>query len=111
MAIGDSGWTLTDTAIGLMLISSSLTAIVGGMLAINTAIHSARNRKEYSMAYEAYPKSSTAFRVVLESYPEGVYVFVFQSEASAFTETDMLQDTLEMAKLACEQDFGVKPEE
>jgi hypothetical protein len=63
------------------------------------------------MAYEAYSQSPNAFRVVLESYPEGVYVFVFHSEASRFPETDTLQDNLQMAELVCEQDFGIKPNE
>jgi hypothetical protein len=69
------------------------------------------NRQELAMAYEANPRSPKAFRVVLESYSEGVYVFVFHSATSTFPETDTIQDNYEMAKKACEEDFGIKPHE
>ena len=37
----------------------------------------------------------------------GVYVYVWETEASAAPERDYLQDTLAMAMEFCEEDFGV----
>ena len=46
-------------------------------------------------------------RVVLEQYPEGVYVYVFERPDSRFPEWDHLQDDWDMAKRACAQDYGI----
>ncbi len=46
------------------------------------------------------------WRIVLEPQPEGVYVLVYEREGSESPERDQLQDDLEMAKLACREDFG-----
>ncbi len=59
------------------------------------------------MAYEAIPNRPGVYRVVLEESPEDVYIFVFQRPDSPFPERDHLQDDLEMAMSACEEDFGI----
>ncbi len=59
------------------------------------------------MAFEAIISRKGIHRVVLESYPEGVYVFVFEGEHSRFPERDYLQDDVEMAMRMCESDFGI----
>ena len=59
------------------------------------------------MAIEAFPRSGKAYRIVVESCPHGVSVFVYLTSTSSFPEVDMLQDDLEMAKRACFEDYGV----
>jgi len=56
---------------------------------------------------ETFPDHPDAFRVVLEQSSDGVYVFVYESSASQFPERDDLQDDLEMAMKACQEDYGV----
>ena len=59
------------------------------------------------MAYEAIIEHEGVYRVILEKYTEGVYVFVFEKPDSTFPEQDHLQDDLEMAMHSCEQDYGI----
>jgi len=63
------------------------------------------------MAVEAFPRNGSAFRVVLEPRMEGVYVFVYLTRESSAPEVDMLQDDLDMARLACKEDFGLVAED
>ncbi|MEZ5943040.1 MAG: hypothetical protein R3C18_16735 [Planctomycetaceae bacterium] len=57
------------------------------------------------MAYEVVLNRTGAYRILLESYPAGVYVYVFESESAPGPYRDWLQDGLEMAKRAGTQDF------
>jgi hypothetical protein len=45
--------------------------------------------------------------VLLEERPEGTYVNVFDDKSSKGPFKDILQDDLEMAMRACEQDYGI----
>lgn len=60
------------------------------------------------MALEAFSKDQTN-RVVLEEYPEGVYVYVFRKDENS-PSRDHLQDTIEIAKRQAYEDYGVVPE-
>ena len=46
-------------------------------------------------------------RYVIEPSPEGFYCFVFERNDSEFPERDYLQDTRQIVKVMCEEDFGV----
>ncbi|ODA33653.1 hypothetical protein [Planctopirus hydrillae] len=59
------------------------------------------------MGYQVILNKQGAYRILLEERPEGVYVNVFENEASSGPYKDWLQDNLEMAMRACEQDFRV----
>ena len=59
------------------------------------------------MAYQVILNQETIYRVVLEERAEGTYVFAFKTNSSQFPEEDLLQDNLEMAMRACEQDYGI----
>ena len=59
------------------------------------------------MALEAVIKKAGLHRVVLEEYPEGVYVLVFETEDSQWPCQDHLQDNWEIAKLQGREDFGI----
>ena len=63
------------------------------------------------MAYEVVLNRTGAFRILLEQRSEGTYVNLFDSESSPGPCRDWLQDDLEMAMRACEQDFGVSREQ
>jgi len=47
-----------------------------------------------------------ACRLVVQPAPEGVYLFVFQTEGSVAPELDYLQDSLEEAFAQAMEDFG-----
>lgn len=59
------------------------------------------------MALEAIINKPGAYRVVLEEYPEGVYVLVFETAESQWPCRDNLQDDWAMAKRAAGHDYGV----
>jgi hypothetical protein len=80
------------------------------MLEDSIAFHSKKNSEPNGMALEAFPSNGSAYRIVLDAKREGVYVFVFLTNQSASPEIDLLQDDFEMAKIACEDDFGVSPD-
>jgi len=63
------------------------------------------------MAYQVILNRQGIYRILLEQCQEGTYVNVFESEISPGPFKDWLQDDLEMAMRACEQDFGVKREQ
>jgi hypothetical protein len=62
------------------------------------------------MAYEALIRRADVYRIVLEEYAEGTYVFVFYKSESPWPEEDHLQDNLEIAMRTCEHDYGVPRE-
>ena len=51
-----------------------------------------------------------ACRLVIQPSPEGVYLFVFETEASVFPEQDWLQDSVEDARVQAQEDFGARPD-
>jgi hypothetical protein len=61
------------------------------------------------MALEAIVDRKGAYRVVLEEYPEGVYVLVYDTAAAADDGPcqDHLQDDWQIAKRQALDDFGV----
>lgn len=59
------------------------------------------------MAYQVILNRPGVYRILLEVRAEGTYVNVFESEGARGPYRDWLQDDLEMAMRACEQDFGV----
>lgn len=59
------------------------------------------------MALEAKIKRVGVERVVLEQYPEGIYVFVFEQPDSPHPYRDYLQDNWEMAKGFCQDEYGI----
>lgn len=60
------------------------------------------------MALEAIVHREDVYRVVLEEYPEGVYVLVYDSpDIEGGPCQDHLQDNWEIAKLAALEDFGI----
>ena len=67
--------------------------------------------KSHHMAYQVILNQETIYRVVLEERAEGTYIFVFKTSSSRFPEEDSLQDNLEMAMRACEQDYGMNKAE
>jgi len=46
-------------------------------------------------------------RYVIEPSPEGFYCFVFETKDSEIPERDYLQDSKQIVKEMCEEDFGV----
>lgn len=59
------------------------------------------------MIFEAFPNKPGAYRVVLEERIEGVYVNVLESPSAPEPYIDILQPNLEIAKLACLEDYGI----
>jgi hypothetical protein len=60
------------------------------------------------MALEAILNRPGVYRIVLEEYPEGVYVLVYDSiEAPRGPRKDYLQDDWNMAKIAALEDYGI----
>ncbi|WP_066560404.1 hypothetical protein [Croceicoccus bisphenolivorans] len=53
-------------------------------------------------SFEAGPH----WRIVLQPKPEGVYIFVWDTKSSSFPEWDYLENTLEIAKECCLEDYG-----
>ena len=49
-------------------------------------------------------------RVVLLQREEGTYVLVFKTPHSHTPEEDHYQADLDMARMACEQDYGILPD-
>jgi hypothetical protein len=60
------------------------------------------------MAHEAVLDRPDVYRVLLEEYPEGTYVNVFQSSTAPGPYRDYLQPTLQIAKHMCLDDFGIQ---
>jgi len=59
------------------------------------------------MALEATLNREGIYRVVLEEYPEGVYVLVYDTAESEWPWEDHLQDDWAMAKRAVSEDYGI----
>lgn len=59
------------------------------------------------MALKAILNKPGAHRVVLQEYPEGVYVLVFETESGEWPYQDHLQDNWKMAKLHGLEEFGI----
>lgn len=59
------------------------------------------------MALEAVVDREGVYRVVLEEYPEGVYVLVFDTPDAKWPCRDNLQNDWAMAKRAARQDHDV----
>jgi len=59
------------------------------------------------MALEAIVNRKDVYRVVLEEYPEGVYVLVFDTPDSRWPCQDHLQNDWAMAKRSALQDYGI----
>ena len=59
------------------------------------------------MALEAIVDREGVYRVVLEEYPEGVYVLGFDTPESRSPCEDHLQNDWAMAKRAALQDYGI----
>jgi hypothetical protein len=62
------------------------------------------------MALEARVNQEGVFRVVLEEYPEGVYLLVFDGPQAQWPCEDHLQRDWAMAKRAALQDYGITDE-
>jgi hypothetical protein len=62
-----------------------------------------------TMAYEVIAKRPGAYRILLEQYSEGVYMYVFEASSSKHYDRDHLLDDFEMAMRLCEREYGVKP--
>lgn len=62
------------------------------------------------MAMEVVVNREGLHRIVLEQYPEGVYVYVWFREDGPGPERDYLQDTVEQAKGFCTRNYGVDSE-
>ena len=59
------------------------------------------------MALEAIVNRDGVFRVVLEQYPEGVYVLVFDTPKARSPREDHLQNDWATGRRAALQDYGV----
>lgn len=59
------------------------------------------------MALQAIVQRQGVHRVVLEQYPEGVYLLVFDAAESKWPCRDNLQNDWAMAKRAASQDYAV----
>lgn len=59
-----------------------------------------------AVALESFENDADLFRLVLEPKGEGVYVFAFETEASAVPERDYLLDTLQDAVAFCAEEYG-----
>ncbi len=59
-----------------------------------------------AVSLESFENDADLFRLVLEPKGEGVYVFVFETESSAFPERDHLLDTLQDAVAFCAEEYG-----
>jgi len=63
------------------------------------------------MALEAIVRRAGVDRVVLEQYPEGVYMFVFERPDSQHPYRDYLQDSWDRARGFCEDEYGIPESE
>jgi hypothetical protein len=59
------------------------------------------------MAYEIILNRSGVYRLLLEEYPEGVYMYAFKDADSPGPAVDYLQPDLAIAMDACKEDYGV----
>jgi hypothetical protein len=59
------------------------------------------------MALMAHVGREGLERIVLEEYPEGVYVFVFSGSTPESLIADYLQDDFQMAKFFCEEEYAI----
>ena len=66
---------------------------------------------EVVLAYQVILDCPGVYRVLLEERAEGTYVYVFDEAAARGPCEDYLQDDLEMAMRACQQDFGIHREQ
>ena len=60
------------------------------------------------MALAAVIDRDDVHRVILEEYPEGVYVLVYDAPHAQWPCEDHLQDDWAMAKRAALQDYGIE---
>lgn len=63
------------------------------------------------MIYEAIPNKPGAYKVILEERAEGVYVNVIESASAIEPYIDILQPNLEIAKMACREDYGISDDQ
>ncbi len=49
-------------------------------------------------------------RLVIQSAPEGAYLFVFEAPSSTVPERDYLQDSVGNAQAQAQEDFGALPD-
>ena len=59
------------------------------------------------MALQAIVDKPGVYKVILERYPEGVYVLVYDRPDTEKTTQDHLQDDWEMAKRSCLHRLGI----
>jgi hypothetical protein len=59
------------------------------------------------MAYIAELRRPNLYAVVLEEYPEGVYVNVLYGEEADAGGEDWLYDSLDQAKEFCQREYGI----
>ncbi|VTS06497.1 hypothetical protein [Tuwongella immobilis] len=59
------------------------------------------------MAFEVILNQPNRYRVLLECYPEGVFVNLFEMEDSPRPIQDPFQPDLALAKQFCEDRFGI----
>ena len=60
-----------------------------------------------NLALQAVVDKPGVYRVLLERYPEGVYVLVYNRPDTERPARDNLQDDWDMAKRACWLDYGI----
>jgi len=59
------------------------------------------------MSEVSFVNSVGFHRIELVEKSEGIYVFVYEQESSQFPERDYLDDTWEIARERCVEDYGV----
>ena len=60
------------------------------------------------MALQAIIQREGVHRVILEEYPEGVYVLVYDTAEAVAPCQDHLQDNWQIAKRAAREDYGIE---
>jgi hypothetical protein len=60
------------------------------------------------VAFQRILNQPGAYRLLLEQYPEVVYMYVFETLHSAGPYMDYLQPDLQIAMTECEKRYGVK---
>jgi len=63
------------------------------------------------MAYEVIVNKPGLYRILLEEYPEGVYIYIFESPNGPGPEKDYLEHDLESAKRICKMEYGIEEHE
>ncbi len=59
------------------------------------------------MAYEVIPNRQGVYRILLECYPEGVFVNIFLVDSRLDPDQDYYQPDLPLAKRFCLEMYGV----